>query len=124
MKMLKSIAILLFVLTASVTESSSSGPPQDRGENCPTVVVDCPEHDSGRHIKFRAKVAIGVPAQKVGFKWKVTGGKITGGQGTEEITVESKKINRQRVTATVEVLGKFEKGCNTIASCSATITAR
>jgi hypothetical protein len=124
MKMLKSVAVLLFVLTAAMTESSNSYLQQDSGENCPTIQVECPEDDSGQHIRFRAKVAIGVPDQKVGFKWKVSGGRITSGQGTEQITVKSKRTKGQRLTATVEVLGSFPKGCNTTASCSTTIASR
>jgi hypothetical protein len=87
---------------------------------CPDVRVDCPERDSGRKISFRAKVTLGVPATPVGFKWKVTGGKIIHGQGTEVITVRSTRRKGHIVTATVAVL-KIPKSCANSASCSVTI---
>jgi len=57
---------------------------------------------------------------KVNYKWTVSGGKITHGQGAEEITVRIKRRSGQRVTATVEVLGP-PGDCNNKASCSTDI---
>ena len=57
---------------------------------------------------------------KVNYKWTVSSGKITHGQGAEEITVKIKKQSSPRVTATVEVLGP-PRDCNNKASCSTDI---
>jgi hypothetical protein len=121
---LERILILLFLFTAATTDAAKPYPQQISGENWTTIIVDCPSNDSGQHIRFRANVSLGVPAQKVGFKWKVKGGKIISGQSTDEITVKSKRRTGQVVTATVQVLGHFERGYNTTASCSTIISDR
>ena len=124
MKTLRFTSVLIFILTTATVELAPTyGQKQDIDDGfvCPTVAVNCPENDSGRVIDFRVTVQIGVPATKVNFKWKVSGGKITKGQGTEEITVKSKRHKGELVTATVEVF-PVPKGCNSTASCSTTIS--
>jgi hypothetical protein len=120
-------ALLLLLLTTTLTLPSRNYPQTQKNvdENwiCPTIMVDCPEADSGRHIKFNANLSAGVPATKVSFKWIVSGGNIIQGQGTEEITVKSKRRKGKTVTATVEVLG-IPKICPGKASCSTTLTHR
>ena len=122
---MKHAAFLLLLLIALTHSSRDYLQIQNIDENwiCPTILVDCPEADSGRHISFKAKVSLGVPATKVSLKWMVSGGKITQGQGTEEITVNSKRRKGQRVTATVEVLG-IPKTCPNKATCWTTLTHR
>jgi hypothetical protein len=51
----------------------------------------------------------------VTFNWSVSGGTITSGQGTPNITIDTRGLRGQTVTATVEVGGD---GCTRVASCS------
>jgi len=119
-----SVPVVIFLLIAAPTTPSRNETqlqdPVDKGFTCGTILVNCPETNSGRSITFKATFSQGVPATKVNYKWTVTGGKITQGQGTEEITVKSKRKSGQRVTATVEVLG-IPKDCSNKASCSTDI---
>jgi hypothetical protein len=51
------------------------------------------------------------------FKWEVSAGTISSGQGTHSITVDASKTFRSSFTATVDV-GGFDRACQTSASCS------
>lgn len=96
------IAIALIEPLINVTHSESRIQYPD---NWTTIRVDCPETSSARSIQFEAKVSQGVPVVKLHFKWRVFGGKIISGQGTEEIIVKSKRHQGQRVQAVVTVIG-------------------
>jgi hypothetical protein len=78
---MKHRAFLLLLLTIALTYSSRNYPQTqkniDENWTCPTILVDCPEADSGQHIRFKAKYFAGVAAVKASFKWIVSGGKIT-----------------------------------------------
>ena len=87
--------------------------------DCPTVLVSCPDSDTVSALSFNANVA-GDPSIKLTFKWTVSAGKITRGQGTASITVDTSEFGGQSFTATVEV-GGFDKACPGKASCSVII---
>jgi hypothetical protein len=123
---MKSFAVLLVMLVFATIESSRIQTPAQRIDDnfiCPTILVECPETNPGQGMRFRAKVYQGVHVIKLNFKWKVTNGKITSGQGTEEITVKSKARKGQQVIATAELIGT-PKSCNNKASCRTAIAAR
>jgi K319L-like, PKD domain len=85
---------------------------------CPVVSVSCPsEVAAGDPITFTASVSGGDPAMTPTYNWSVSAGTITGGQGTSTITVDTKDIGGQSVTATVNV-GGADPSCNTTASCT------
>ena len=121
MNKMKIFCGLVLILMSPVTESSRIYPqPQDVNWICPDIYVSCPESSTGKNIKFSAKVVLGVPATKVGFKWRVSGGTIINGQGTEEITVKGRRRKGQQVIATLELLDT-PKTCSNKASCRTTI---
>jgi hypothetical protein len=123
--MIKIIGALVVLVVAPSTDlwrTYSRGQCVDKDWVCPTVLVDCQESSSARNIRFKARVDQGVPATNINYKWRVSGGKITSGQGTEEITVKSKRRKGQRVTATLEILG-IPKSCSNKASCWTAITS-
>jgi Bacterial Ig domain len=90
---------------------------------CPTVSVSCASTaDPGTAIKFTASVS-GGEGLSLTYNWSVSTGTITGGQGTNEITVDTTGLGGQVVTATVS-LGGVDPSCTgTTASCSTSITA-
>ena len=56
---------------------------------CPSLVVICPDMFSGGQVAFQASVT-GVTAEtKLSFKWLVSEGRISQGQGTSTIIVDT-----------------------------------
>jgi hypothetical protein len=85
---------------------------------CPTVAVSCPTDVSeGGSITFTANFTQGTPQVTPTYNWTVSAGTITSGQGTSSITVDTKSLGGQTVTATVEV-GGVDPSCGRTASCS------
>src|SRR5260370_8976718 len=109
---------LLVVSAASMGAGQTYAQRQGIGD-CPTVLVSCPDSDTGSKTIFNANVA-GDPSIKLIFKWTVSAGKITSGQGTPSISVDMSGAWGQSLTATVEVVG-FDKACPREASCSVPI---
>ena len=58
---------------------------------CPNVSIspDHREYQLGDAVVFRAETSGGVPASKMHYSWKVTGGSIVYGDGTDHIVVDS-----------------------------------
>lgn len=76
------------------------------GQNCPVISVSQLESSStGQTQIYKANIQGGDPSVSPAFKWSVSGGKITGGQGTSEVSVYAKGNNL--VTVTVEVIGYY-----------------
>lgn len=88
---------------------------------CPTVSVSCPSDvDDGAPLTFTANVSGGPSSLSPTYNWSVSAGTISGGQGTSSITVDTKGVGGQTVTATVE-LGGVDPACSRTASCSTSI---
>jgi len=85
---------------------------------CPTVSVSCPSDvDQGSPITYTASVG---GDMNVTYNWSVSAGTISGGQGTNSITVDTGGLGGQTVTATVE-LGGLDPSCSRTASCTTQI---
>jgi hypothetical protein len=69
----------------------------------------------GTAIKLEAYVMSTVPDLPLTYNWIISSGKITSGQGTRTITVDTSGLSSQFVTATVKIDGMPE-GCPTTAS--------
>src|SRR6266852_4594808 len=105
---------LLVLIAASMGSGQTYAQRQGIGD-CPTVLVSCPDSDTGSALTFNASIA-GDPSIKLTFKWTVSAGKITSGQGTPSISVDMSGAWGQSLTATVEV-GGFDKACRREAFC-------
>lgn len=101
--------------TANVTISdcTSCQPPP-----CPVPNVSSPsEVEEGAPITFTAGLS---PSANVTYNWSVSAGTISSGQGTSSITVDTKGLGGQTVTATVEV-GGLAAACARTASSSTAV---
>lgn len=99
-----------------VTDCPPPPPPQPI---CPTVNVSCPEAgNENAPVTFTANVSGGTPNITPGYNWTVTAGRITSGQGTSTITVDTAGLAGQTVRANVDITG-FNMPCP--ASCSVSI---
>jgi hypothetical protein len=85
---------------------------------CPTVTVSCPTDilNPGQAATVSARVEGGDPNANYTYNWSVSGGTISGGQGTSTITVDTAGLEGS-VTATLEV-GGVGPECNRTASCT------
>jgi hypothetical protein len=87
-------------------------------ELCPQITVNCPtEVDPNSSAVFTANLTRGTSTISESYKWTVSAGTITSGQGTSAITISTVGLGGQTVTATVEI-GGIDRACSRTASCS------
>jgi hypothetical protein len=98
----RSIQILSFFLLLTLASAVRAQTPL----TCGIVDVDGPsEVDLGMPLVFKAKITGMTHTTKPEFKWYLSAGTITKGQGTEEIIVDTVGLGGVVLTATVELLG-------------------
>ncbi|HKR22079.1 MAG TPA: hypothetical protein VJS17_05750 [Pyrinomonadaceae bacterium] len=96
------MSVLLFLTLASTARAQAP---------CGIVDVDGPSQvDLGKPMVLKAKTTM-LNTTKPEFKWTLSVGTITTGQGTDEITVDTLGLGGQVVTVTVELSGA-PAGCN------------
>lgn len=84
---------------------------------CPNVSIYCPDTAAaGQPVTFTANVSGGTPGVAPTYRWTVSEGTISSGQGTTSITVDTAGLAGRAVTAKVEVLG-YNLDCT--ATCTA-----
>src|SRR5215216_5713806 len=83
---------------------------------CGIVGIDGPAQvDPGTLVVFKAKITGILHTTKPEFKWKLSAGTITTGQGTDEIMVDTAGLGGLEVIVTAELSGA-PLGCNGSAS--------
>jgi hypothetical protein len=101
--------------TVTIAKCTGCVPP------CPTITMSCPDTvDAGAPATLTANVAGGAPGITPTYNWSVSIGTIASGQGTSSITVDTKGLGGQTVTATVEV-GGLAPECQKTASCTVSV---
>ena len=94
-------------------------PPERPQPVCPNVSVSCPEAGKeGTPVTFTAEMSGGTPGMTPTYNWTISAGRITSGQGTPSITVDTTGLAGQTVRATLDV-GGFGMPCP--ASCAVVI---
>jgi hypothetical protein len=125
---MKRYRLLLFVSFALLAGAGRTYS-QAQGEFlCPTMVVECPDANSGPTLKFTVNLPGAKPNVEATFNWTISAGKITSGQGTTAITVDTSGFEGQSFTATAELVRlafsengeqvRLPKECGNKASCS------
>jgi hypothetical protein len=114
---MKCYVVFLVILIAASMGARRTHAQGQRIGDCPVVLVSCPDSDTGPTLTFTANTVGGDPSIKLTFNWTLSAGKITSGQGTPSISVDTSGFEGQTFTATVEV-GGFDKACANQASCS------
>jgi hypothetical protein len=101
-----SVSLLLTLASAANGQTPST---------CGIVDIDGPsEVEPGTPLALKVKVT-SIHTTKPEFKWNVSVGTIVGGQGTEQITVDTVGLGGQDLTVTVELSG-VPLGCKGSAS--------
>lgn len=117
-------ALAASVATSSIAQTDNKPRSQEAPPgivDCPTVYVSCP--DTGvfkQPVTFTADISGGDPDVTPIYKWKVSAGKITRGEGTGSITVDISNAVGQSVSATVEIVG-YEPLCMMEAVCKVSL---
>ena len=108
----RSIQILsVFLLLTLASVVSGQTPP-----TCGIVGIDGPSQvEPGTTLYFKVRTTGMLHTTKPEFNWKVSVGTIVGGQGTDQISVDTVGLGGQDVTTTVELSGAT-LGCNGSAS--------
>lgn len=80
---------------------------------CPQlhVISSANEVLAGEPLTFTLKILSGDARVTPVYRWKLSAGKITSGQGTPVITVKTDGVGDKGITATVEV-GGYDPGCD------------
>jgi hypothetical protein len=107
------LALCLLLLSFAYNASAQTAPLQQGPNNhCPTINISCPDLvSSGQPITFTADISGISPAAKLSYKWTVSPGTITEGQGSNSIKVDTDGLSGVVVTANLEVEG-FDSRCS------------
>lgn len=83
---------------------------------CPNITVSCPDKvELNAPLTFCVNVAGGSPDVKQVFEWTISAGRISSGEGTNCITVDTTGLAGQSVRATLNMPGYNDLNCS--ASC-------
>jgi hypothetical protein len=105
------LLLTVFFLTANVF-----------AQNCPTISLSSPyEVNQGEMAVFTANVKDVKAGVNLTYNWMISSGTIVQGQGTSGISVNTKCLGGQTVTATVEI-GGLSKDCSNTSSSTTSIT--
>src|SRR2546423_2915337 len=108
-----------FASTSVIVRKLECAPP------CPTLAIDCPTGtpEEGTPVTITANLAGGAPGLRPAYNWSITNGTITSGQGTSSITIDTRGLGGQTITATLDVAG-VPAACRPTATCSITPVLR
>src|SRR5262245_1644048 len=99
--LLRLIQILLVSLLLTLASAAQGQTPV----KCGIVGIEGPDQvDTDAPLVFKVKTTL-LHTTKPEFRWKLSVGTITMGQGTDEITVDTAGLGGQVLTATVELTG-------------------
>jgi len=86
---------------------------------CPTIYVSCPEKtvEVDAPITFSGSWAGGFPYMEPTYNWTISAGKITAGQGTPTIQVDTKGLPDDTELTATFTLGGSPASCSRSASC-------
>jgi hypothetical protein len=92
---------------------------------CPTVTVSCPDTGTpGTLVTFTANVSGGNLAVTASYDWTVSAGRITSGQGTSSITVDTTGLPGNSTVAATVTVGGYAANCNVSSSCTTSFPSR
>lgn len=109
------LILCLLILIVPATGGQNARP----ASRCPQLVIACPletvEQDT--QLRFSAMVAGSDPNPALTYTWSLTSGKISEGQGTPSIIVDTTALGGRRVTAKV-LVGGLASECQSALSCA------
>jgi hypothetical protein len=110
------LCLLCLVLIVPIGGSSQNARPAPK---CPQLVIACPletvEQDT--QLRFSALVAGDDPNAALTYSWSLSNGRISEGQGTPSIIVDTTGMGGRRITAKV-LVGGLGRDCQSTVSCA------
>jgi hypothetical protein len=115
---LRIVTIALLLLLTFVALRGNSDVGENKQISCPLIRIICSSDKCCRRPKYNFTVNIsgGSPNRKPTYKWTLSTGKITKGQGTGSINVNAKCNDGKPITVTVEIGNIIPDGCPTSSS--------
>src|SRR6266850_8391571 len=109
----RTIRVALLFLLTSVPLGSKSDASGDKQYSCPIIRIICSSRRSccGPEYNFTANITGGNVTRKPTYKWSISSGKVTKGQGTGSIDVDAKCSDGKPITVTVEIGNVIPDGC-------------
>jgi hypothetical protein len=100
-------------LLGVVLASTNNLEVKPRPYSCPVIKIACLPSESccGPKYTFTANISGGYPDRDPSYKWIVSAGAITSGQGTGSIEVDASKAGEKPLTVTVEIGNIIPEGC-------------
>lgn len=110
--------VCIMLLLGIALASTSSAEVKPRPDSCPVIKIACLSSESccGPKYTFTANISGGYPDREPSYKWNVSAGTITSGQGTGSIEVDASSANDKPLTVTVEIGNIIPEGCPTTES--------
>jgi hypothetical protein len=104
--------------TTAVRVNRCAPPPP----TCPKVTIECPNRVVvGEALTFKSSLSGGTPGMGQIYNWRVSAGRVTDGQGTDTIHVDTTGLEGQSLTATLS-MGGYTLECS--ASCTVQFPVR
>lgn len=115
MKRLLTYASGVLLLSIALV-SNSMAEIEPHPDSCPVITIDCLSGSTccGSQRTLAANVSGGYSEREPTFKWNVSAGTITKGQGTSSIEIDA--LNGELITVTVEIGNIIPDGCPTTES--------
>jgi len=110
--------ILPLFLLASISAVSMAAQQASPKTDCPTVIINGPAGVPGDIVTYKAEITGKPNLPALGYKWSVSKGELTSGQGGEIVKVQRPQIDNW--TVTLEVVG-LPEGCVSTASETAVV---
>ena len=111
--------ILYFLIQILIVPVGSGGQNARPAQRCPQLVIACPletvEQDT--QLRFSAMVAGSDSNPSLTYTWSLSAGKISEGQGTPSIIVDTTALGGRRITAKV-LVGGLASECQSALSCA------
>jgi hypothetical protein len=109
------LCLLCMLLIAPAGGGQSARP----APKCPQLVIACPLEtvEQNTQLRFSALVGGDDPNAPLSYSWSLSNGKISEGQGTPSIIVDTTGMGGRRVTAKV-LVGGLGPGCQSTLSCA------
>lgn len=105
----------VMLLLSIALASTNSAKVRPRLGSCPVIMIACLSNEPccGSKYTFSANISGGYADREPTYKWSISAGTITSGQGTGSIEVDASKANGKPLEVTVEVGNVIPDGCPT-----------
>lgn len=116
---MKLITIVLCLLCPLLIAPVGGGQNARPAPKCPQLVIACPLEtvEQNTQLRFSALVAGDDQGAALSYSWSLSSGRVSEGQGTPSIIVDTTGMGGRRITAKV-VVGGLGPGCQSTVSCA------